>query len=175
MPLCRILSPLGAACLLVACGEPGEESHREADTAPAPELTRAPAARTAPDGSALTEGAWHVREDANGASAAFGKDASEAELALTCELANNRLTLSVSAAASAPRTYRVAAGTETAEIEFAPGDGELPMLRAAIDPGRALITAFAQSNEIIRLTAPDGDVTQYPTSPAIERVLYACS
>ncbi len=171
------------AALLAACSSAEEEDGTEqaAAIAPAPELTGNPVMTRAPDGGAMTPGAWEIGEDALNAFARFGTPGSEPLFAMECDVATQTLSLTRAGEAGAQgadtgeRTYILEAGGQQASVDLAPGGGVLPLLTGQINPAMPIFQAFQPLANVITVTGPDGAVLRMQGAPGIGRVIEACS
>ncbi len=171
----RSLILLGsAASLLAACNsaQDAEDVAQESIEAPVPELTPAPLATQAADGTAVALGTWDVSEAASGAQAVFNSEDGTELLAIRCDRLSGSVTMSFAADDGVPVSYRLDAGGEAARVDMIPAGGGLA---AEIEPGLAIFHAFGETGQTVSLTSPEGNIVQYPTHPGISRVLYACS
>ena len=170
----RISAPFLAllACSLAACGSGPQEEGQ--DETPQPTPTRAPAPTQAADGTALTPGSWNVRENADGASAAFGEDGSQPIVLLACDTATGALTLTRAARASEPQAFLLQVGTLQARVDMAPTEEPLPGYAAEVDGSMPLFAAMGDPAESIRLSGADLPALTMPAHGGILRVLEAC-
>ena len=173
----RISASLAASALalaLAACSSGAGEADETA-AAPEPVMTQNPTPTAAPDGSPLAEGRWNITEDAGGASAAFGPPDGEALLVIACDRPSSTLTLVRSGAGEGAQQYVVEAGDAAASLDMMPIDGPLPTLRAEIASNAPVFAGFAEENNVITLSAPDGEALRVPSAQGIGRVFEACS
>ena len=174
----RISAFLAASALalaLTACSSGADEADETAASAPEPVMTQNPTPTAAPDGSPLAEGSWNITEDAGGASAAFGPPDGEALLVIACDRPSSTLTLVRSGAGEGAQQYVVEAGDAAASLDMMPIDGPLPTLRAEIASNAPVFAGFAEENNVITLSAPDGEALRVPSAQGIGRVFEACS
>lgn len=170
----RIFAPFLTllACSLAACGS-GPQDNEEGDT-PQPTPTRAAAPTQAADGTALTPGSWDVRENADGAMAAFGEDGGRAIVVLACDSETGAVTLTRAARASDSQPFLLQVGTLQARVDMTPTEEPLRGYSAEVDGSMPLFAAMGDPAETIRLSGADMPALTLPTNGGILRVLEAC-
>jgi len=165
--------------LLAACSSGEDAAEETAQAGPAPTMTSNPVMTAAPDGSPITPGTWEIGEDARNAHARFGPPGSEPVLAMECDVASQRLTLTragdAGAQAGGEQTYILEASGMKASLDMAPATSGLPMLEAEINRAMPIFQAFEPVDSVITVTGPDGDVLRVQGAPGISRVIEACS
>ncbi|GAA5052220.1 hypothetical protein GCM10023208_12860 [Erythrobacter westpacificensis] len=172
MKLAHVLTLPLATLALAACNNSDDAAPAEEVAAPEPELTPAPVATAAEDGTALMAGTWNVRETPEGGSAVFGEEGAAPALSFNCDAMSGTVTLDVASSSQTPEAWRVDAGGEAARLDMAPVEGGLS---AEIEPGLAIFHAFSTTGQVVSLTNATGEKMQFPTHPGISRVLDACS
>lgn len=162
-----------AAGLASACSSEPEGTDDAA--VPEPVMTQNPVPTTAPDGSPLTPGSWNISENAEGTTAMFGEEATEADLALTCNRASGAVTLTLASGNAEADTYIIEAAGQAASLDMQPTGGELPQMTAEIEPSAPVFQGFMQENGVITISSADGSQTlRMPSASGIFRVFAAC-
>lgn len=162
-----------AAGLASSCSSEPEGAEEAA--VPEPVLTQSPVPTAAPDGSPLTPGSWNISENAEGTTAMFGEQATEADLSLTCNRASGAVTLTLASSNAEADTYIIEAGGQAASLDMQSTGGELPQMTAEIEPAAPVFQGFTQENGVITISSADGsDVLRVPSAYGIYRVFAAC-
>lgn len=172
MTLRTVLMLASATAMLAACNS-SESPVEEADEpAPLPVITPTPTPTAAPDGTAIVEGSWQVGEDATGARAIYSAEGAEPTLTIVCDTRTRAVTLTLTDAEPATKSYAVEAGNQIARLDMLPAGAQ--SVSAEVDPTLALFANFSQADTAIGFTNEAGAKLQYPTHPGIQRVFYAC-